>query len=157
MPPLDNVLNDQWTTWQQELGNKALPYGFNTFPINVQGHEDDFLLHTDCQNCPKFNASFTAGWPDFEKKTKATYATFLTRLSTLFGSPMDTVSQAMNACEYLAWAYYHDIALTFAFTDSDVHTCDSLTVAYYNYFLDVDQKLGYLGANQYLKMILHQL
>lgn len=51
VPPLDNVLNDQWTQWQQELGNSALPYGFNTFPINVQGHEDDYLLHADGLNC----------------------------------------------------------------------------------------------------------
>lgn len=58
VPPLDNVLNDQWTQWQQELGDKALPYGFNTFPINVQGHEDDYLLHLDGNNCPKFNTSF---------------------------------------------------------------------------------------------------
>jgi hypothetical protein len=71
----------------------------------------------------------------------------MSRLTTLFGSPMDTVTQAMNACDYLSWAHYHDIALTFTFTETDIHTCDSLTVTYYNYFLDVDQSLGYLGAN----------
>lgn len=70
---------------------------------------------------------------------------------------IDTIPQSLSACEYLTWAYYHDINLQFAYTQTDVNTCESLAVTYYNYVLDVDEKLGYLGANQFLKKLLDQL
>jgi hypothetical protein len=138
------------------LGDKALPYGFNTFPINVQGHEDDYLLHTDGNNCPKFNASLIAAWPAFEIKTQTNFKDFLARLNQLFGTTMD-VKTALYACDYLSWAYYHDIDLTFSYMTADVTTCDQLTNSYYNLWLDVDESLGYLAANQFLKKTLDQL
>lgn len=158
IPPLDNVLNDQWTEWQQELGDKALPYGFNTFPINVQGHEDDYLLHSDGNNCPKINASLTQAWPAFEAKTLITYKDFLARLGQLFGSGSSLgIRDAISACEYLEWAYYHDIDLQFQYLNSDITTCDALSNSYFNYVLDADENLGYLGANQFLRKVLDQL
>ena len=67
------------------------------------------------------------------------------------------VVDAMNACEYLTWSYYHDIDLQFTYTQTDIDSCNALSVSYYNYVLDVDQSLGYLGANQYLRKVLDQL
>ena len=128
--------------------------GFNTFPINVQGHEDDFLLHLDGMNCPKFNQSLAQAWPAFETKAKTQYATFLARLGQLYGtgSSME-IRGALDACEYLTWSYYHDIALTFDFTIADVNSCNDLTTSYFNYVLDVDESLNYLAANQFLKKL----
>jgi len=65
-------------------------------------------------NCPKLNASLTSAWSAYETKTKQTYGAFLTRLGQLFstGGSME-VKDGLNACEYLNWAYYHDIDLTF--------------------------------------------
>jgi hypothetical protein len=122
--------------------------GFNTFPINVQGHEDDYLLHLDGMNCPKFNQSLTQAWPGYESKAKTQYATFLTRLGQQFGtgSSME-IRDALNACDYLSWAYYHDIQLTFDFTVADIGSCNDLTNSYFNYVLDVDESLNYLAAN----------
>jgi hypothetical protein len=159
VPPLDNVLNDQWTAWQQELGDKALPYGFNTFPINVQGHEDDYLLHADGANCPKLNKTLTAQWPAYEAKALNDYKTFLQRLgTTLFNTGASFgVKDGINACDYLLWAYYHDIDLQFSYLQSDIDSCNSLKVSYFNYVLDADQSLGYLGANQFLLKIHDQL
>ena len=128
--------------------------GFNTFPINVQGHEDDYLLHLDGMNCPKFNQSLTQAWPGYESKAKTQFATFLARLGQLFGtgSSME-IRDALNACDYLSWAYYHDIGLTFDFSVVDVNSCNDLTNSYYNYVLDVDESLNYLAANQFLKKL----
>jgi hypothetical protein len=157
VPPLDNVLNDQWTKWQQELGDKALINGFNTFPINVQGHEDDYMLHLDGNNCPKFNSSYTQAWPSYQAQAKTTYKDFLARLTTLFGSQQMEIPDALNACDYLSWAYYHDIDLTFTYAQSDIDSCNSLTNSYFNFVLDLDESLGYLAANQYLRKVLDSL
>lgn len=73
------------------------------------------MLHLDGNNCPKFNTSFTQQWPAFEVNTKAKFADFFTRLGQLFGSQMNGVMDAVNACDYLSWAYYHDIDLTFQY------------------------------------------
>lgn len=67
------------------------------------------------------------------------------------------VKDALNACDYLSWAYYHDIDLTFTYLQSDIDNCNTLTNSYYNYVLDVDESLGYLGANQYLRKLLDSL
>jgi hypothetical protein len=67
------------------------------------------------------------------------------------------IKDAFNACDYLSWAYYHDIDLTFTFVQSDIDSCNSLANSYYNSVLDVDEGLGYLGANQYLRKLLDQL
>jgi hypothetical protein len=64
---MDNVLNDQWSKWQEELGDKALPNGFNTFPINVMGPENDYLLGFSTDNCPVFGKAINDNWGDFEK------------------------------------------------------------------------------------------
>jgi hypothetical protein len=63
------------------------------------------------------------------------------------------VRDALNACDYLSWAYYHDIELKFDFSVADVNTCNDLTNSYYNYVLDVDESLNYLAANQFLKKL----
>ena len=57
------------------------------------------------------------------------------------------IRDALNACDYLSWAYYHDVDLTFEYSLADINTCDDLTNSYYNYVLDVDESLGYLAAN----------
>jgi hypothetical protein len=124
----------------------------------VQGHEDDYLLHADGNNCPKFNASLEAAWPAYEKQALTTYKDFLTRLGQLFetGSSMG-IMDALSACDYLSWAYYEDIDLQFNYMQADINSCDALTNSYYNYYLDVDESLGYLAANQFLKKLLDQL
>ncbi len=83
----------------------------------MQGHEDDYLLHLDGLNCATFNQSLAQAWPAYENSAKQTYGPFLTRLGTLFGTGSSMgVKDALNACDYLSWAYYHDIELTFDFT-----------------------------------------
>lgn len=57
------------------------------------------------------------------------------------------VNDALNACEYLNWADYHDIDLSINYLQSDLTQCNSLTVAYYNFVLDLDESLNYLAAN----------
>ena len=66
MPPLENVLNDQWTKWQADLGSDALPNGFNTFPINVMGADNDYLLRVGPQNCPALEKAVMDNYKDFE-------------------------------------------------------------------------------------------
>ena len=57
------------------------------------------------------------------------------------------IKDALNACDYLAWSYYHDIELTFEISESDIDKCHSLQNSFYNYVLDVDESLGYLAGN----------
>lgn len=73
VPPLDNVLNDQWTKWQQELGDKALINGFNTFPINVMGAENDYILGLNENNCALFNKKVSTELPTFKTTTSTNY------------------------------------------------------------------------------------
>jgi hypothetical protein len=116
------------------------------------------MLHLDGNNCPKFNASLTQAWPAYEVNTKAKFGDFLTRLGQLYGTGSQMgVMDGLNACEYLLWAYYHDVELTFSYVQSDIDSCNALTISYYNYYLDVDESLGYLAANQYLKKLLDSL
>jgi hypothetical protein len=116
------------------------------------------LLHADGLNCQKLNTSLTTAWPAYETKTKATYKDFLARLATLFGTGATMeLKDAMNACDYLSWSYYQDIDLTFSYLQTDLDSCNNLANSYYNYVLDVDESLGYLGANQYLHKLLDQL
>lgn len=43
---------------QAELGNHALPYGLNIFPIQNTGLEVDFLLALNDLNCLLFKSAF---------------------------------------------------------------------------------------------------
>jgi len=115
------------------------------------------MLHLDGNNCPKFNTSLAQAWPAYESNTKAKFGDFLTRLGQLYGTGPMGVMDGLNACEYLTWAYYHDIELTFTYAQTDIDSCNALTNSYYNYYLDVDESLGYLAANQYLKKVLDSL
>ena len=67
VPPMENVLNDQWTKWQAELGSDALPNGFNTFPINVMGADNDYLLRVGNENCPVFEKAVMDHYKEFEQ------------------------------------------------------------------------------------------
>jgi hypothetical protein len=51
VPPNEGV---DWSKWQKELGDKALPDNFNVFPINMDGHDDDYLLMISKDNCPAY-------------------------------------------------------------------------------------------------------
>ena len=63
----------------------------------------------------------------------------------------------MSVCEYLKWADMQDIQLAFTYISSDVDNCNSVINSYYSYILDTDEKLGYLGANQFMKQTLDQI
>ena len=67
------------------------------------------------------------------------------------------IMDGLNACEYLTWADYHDIDLTFTYLQSDIDSCNALAISYYNFVLDVDESLNYLAANQFLRKLLDQL
>jgi hypothetical protein len=56
VPPIDA----DYSQWQQELGDLALPFGFNTFPIYQYGPENDFTLAVSDLNCPKFKRLWDA-------------------------------------------------------------------------------------------------
>jgi hypothetical protein len=57
VPPNEGV---DWSKWQKELGNKALPDNFNVFPINMDGHDDDYLLMVTKDNCPAYKDQLDA-------------------------------------------------------------------------------------------------
>ena len=54
----------------------ALIGGYNTFPINVQGHSDDFLMFVNADNCPKLNTAIQTAIAAYETKTKTQYKEF---------------------------------------------------------------------------------
>jgi len=55
VPPLTEEAAKYWepyfTQWKAELGDKALLDGINVFPINMVGHDDDFMLRLNENNC----------------------------------------------------------------------------------------------------------
>jgi len=53
---MNNTDNSTWKPFQDEINppNYAVLGGFNVFPINMAGHEDDLLLNLDSSNCKKF-------------------------------------------------------------------------------------------------------
>ena len=69
VPPIEGA---DFSQWQAELGEKALPFGLNTFPINQYGRAADYILSLDEHNCPYFNenwqqqvATINTTWVDF--------------------------------------------------------------------------------------------
>jgi len=48
VPPVNGA---DFSEWQQELGESALPYNFNTFPISQTGPDADYLLSFSEDNC----------------------------------------------------------------------------------------------------------
>jgi hypothetical protein len=48
VPPIKDA---DFSKWQEELGSKALPYGFNTFPIQQTGLDADYMLSVNANNC----------------------------------------------------------------------------------------------------------
>lgn len=152
VPPLENVLNDQWTKWQDELGDKALLNGFNTFPINVMGAEDDYMLALNADNCPTFGKAISDNYKTLEDNVQNTFKTFLTRLTGFFGVQSADTKTAISYCQYLKWADLHNVALSFDFTVDDISQCDAIVTLQNQFYADQDQKLGYLAANQFLKL-----
>lgn len=59
IPALTEKAKAVWKTdleqWQAELGNLSLSGGINTFPISMDGHDDDLMLRLNAENCPKFS------------------------------------------------------------------------------------------------------
>lgn len=83
---------------------------------------------------------------------------FITKLEGWFGQAnVQNSEQVMSACDYLKWADLHDIALTFNYLSSDIDQCNAIINSYYSFVLDTDERLGYLGANQFMKQTLDQI
>lgn len=57
VPPINGA---DFSEWQQELGANALPYNFNTYPIQQFGLQDDQFLSFSEQNCSKWSADYDA-------------------------------------------------------------------------------------------------
>ncbi|CDW80158.1 histidine acid phosphatase family protein [Stylonychia lemnae] len=150
VPPLDNVLNDQWTAWQAELGNLALLNGFNTFPINVMGADDDFILNLSVDNCPAYKKSINDNWAAFENSIQTNNKDFIGRLAQFAGQTTLDLKTALDFCQYIKWADLHNVVLSFDFTSDDVSKCDGLNTQQNNFFVTQDQALNFIASNQFL-------
>ena len=149
VPPLDNVLNDQWTKWQQELGDKALINGFNTFPINVMGAEDDYILGLNETNCVNFKTQADAKWPAFAQQTTDSNKDFFSRLQSAFGLETIDINSARDVCKYIMWADLHDVQLSVQITNDDLQSCDSLLASITKFYTDINKDLNFIGAIEF--------
>ena len=51
VPPIEGATFDYW---QEQLGDQALPYGLNVFPIQQVGMEVDYMLSLNTKNCARY-------------------------------------------------------------------------------------------------------
>jgi hypothetical protein len=152
VPPLDNVLSDQWTAWQKELGNVALTDGLNVYAINVEGHEDDFLMMVNDKICPKYGAAITTSLPAFETSIKTLTDVLYASLAVYLGSTPD-LTTALNFCYYLQWADLNEIDLSIALQASDLTQCQSLIESYTQNTITVDQSIAYIASQTFLAQL----
>lgn len=105
VPPINGA---DFSEWQQELGASALPYNFNTFPIQQYGLADDYMLAFGNHNCAKWKQ-------DFSSTAAQLNASFGEWLQTNYPTFADAVnaqnSNAFELCNYIDWARYTGIAL----------------------------------------------
>ena len=97
MPPIQGI---DWNLWQTFLGDQALPYGLNTFPIFAVGPAEDYVLAVSDFNCPLFMQA----WNQVVQQTEENWY-----VAALLGPPelrplINTYSFAV-LCDYANWAY----------------------------------------------------
>lgn len=66
IPPFNNTEANYWDEWKTPLGDKAVLNGFNVFPINMAGADDDYLLNLNVDNCPVFSTAVEANSNDLK-------------------------------------------------------------------------------------------
>ncbi len=91
--------------------------GLNVFPINVEGHEDDYLMMVNEKICPKFGSAITASLPDFETSIKTLTDEIDPALEKFLGSTIDLMT-AIDMCYYLSWADMSEVKLSIDLTAS---------------------------------------
>lgn len=90
-----------YTQWQEELGEQALPFGLNTFPIFQTGRASDFVLATSVNNCPLFASLFNAAQTSVESTwTAQALSNGSYNVETLLKD--NTIEEV---CEYATWAF----------------------------------------------------
>jgi hypothetical protein len=120
--------------------------GFNTFPINVMGAEDDLILNLGEDNCPAFKKAVSTHWNSFTNDFTTSFKDFMTRLNTLSGLTLDT-NGCLSFCEYLKWADLHNVALSIDVTADDQTKCDAMKTKLYDFYVAQDTALNFISSN----------
>ena len=120
VPPIAGA---DFSHWQQDLQEKALPYGFNTFPIEQTGLEADVFLSMNLNNCPLFANDFSdiSSYLNYNaiRNLPTTYKTLVN----------DKGATMYEFCEYLDWAWYTDTHLNDESNLEYIRRKDCLTYA----------------------------
>ena len=120
VPPIEGA---DFSAWQKELGEKALPYGLNTFPIQQVGMRADLVLATNESNCAAFKKSLKEWENTYEVSAwnyfKETYPK-QHDIAVAKGASLDVT------CDYSHWAYLTNVKLqdadTWASIEKDCQT-----------------------------------
>jgi hypothetical protein len=94
VPPLEGV---DFTSWQQELGAYALPYGLNTFPIQQLGREADYVLSLDNRNCQRYAYQTVSPQSKLESQLNYQFRQYPTIMNIITSQQATTV----EFCSYL--------------------------------------------------------
>jgi len=72
------------------------------------------------------------------------------RLANLFEKEAVQIDEAVQMCEYMAWADLHNIELTVEYVQEDLDNCWGLEGEILSYYNSVDEKLSYLASTEFL-------
>jgi hypothetical protein len=98
VPPIEGA---DFSQWQAELGEKALPFGLNTFPINQYGRAADYILSLDEHNCPYFNEN----WQQQVASINTTWVDFVNANGDATTQQIIQGSTIQEVCDFTQWAW----------------------------------------------------
>jgi hypothetical protein len=134
VPPLvvDNV-----EKIQKELGDFALPECFNVLPYYSQSNPDDYLIHFEKSDCPRYQqlAKELKNSTEFEEMNAPYLRYLIPRFHELTNSTEAlTWEDVKNMCSYLSIADFHNVKLKFNYTQQDLDECSGIDTNKY-YFI----------------------
>ncbi|CDW91251.1 histidine acid phosphatase family protein [Stylonychia lemnae] len=119
----------------------------NTFNVMQVDADQDFLLHVDKDNCPRYGAvaSLTSSSDQYKNVQKYFTDNYKDQLQQLTNTTISTVKEMVDICGYLQWAELANLSLTFKPKPEDDNYCLALgdsKLYSVSYGLDELWKLG---------------
>ena len=114
---------------------------------------DDLEFAFSGRNCYDFQLALNNSFDSINGNLTEKYEALFSNLSSYFGEDVDEVGSAVEMCEYLNWAYYHNVELIFNYSLYDIDACNSLNKDLYFSQYNVSEQLDGLATVSFLTLL----
>lgn len=119
----ENYLSNNQILASNEVTRKLV--NGNTFVVTRNPEEEDLLLHTDSENCPRYGFVQDLARESTQFNLINGYFTFnyLSQIRQLVSLNITTAKEMQSVCAYIQWATLANLTLRFTPSEDDMNVC----------------------------------